>query len=82
NPQAIVVERKNIFKQGERSYVFVADGGVAKKKFVTLGNVHVLDVEVIEGLTPGDELIIEGQMHLEDGAKIRMISDPDVSVSN
>jgi hypothetical protein len=39
-----------------------------------LGNSHGLDVEVIEGLTPGDELIVEGQMHLEDGAKIRRIN--------
>ena len=81
NPQAIVVERKNILKQGERDFVFVADGSAARKRFVTLGNFHGLDVEVIGGLTPGDELIVEGQMHLEDGAKIRIINDtePDVS---
>ena len=82
NPQAIVVERKNILKQNSRSYVFVADGGVAKKKFVTLGNVHGLDVEVVEGLAPGDELVIEGQMHLQDGAKIRIINQTELGVSN
>jgi membrane fusion protein (multidrug efflux system) len=82
NPQAIVVERKNILKQGERSYVFVADGETAKKRFVTLGNFHGLDVEVVEGLAPGDELIVEGQMLLEDGVKIRKINDTQPGVSN
>jgi len=82
NPEAVVVERKNIFKEGDKTYVFVASGGAAQKRYVTLGDSHGPDVEVVEGLSPGDELIVEGQMHLEDGAKIRMISDPDVSVSN
>jgi RND family efflux transporter MFP subunit len=82
NPQAIVVERKNILKQGERNYVFVADGGVARKRLVTLGNSHGLDVELIEGLTPGDELIVEGQMHLEDGDKIRRINENQPGVSH
>lgn len=82
NPQAIVVERKNILKEDDKTYVFVAKKGVAEKRYVTLGSRHELDVEVVEGLAPGDELITEGQIHLEDGAKIRIISDPDLSVSN
>lgn len=82
NPEAVVVERKNIFKEGEKTYVFVADGGAASKKFVVLGNSHGLDVEVVGGLAPGDELIVEGQMHLQDGAKIRIIAETEPGVSD
>jgi membrane fusion protein (multidrug efflux system) len=82
NHRAIVVERKNILKEGEKTCVFVADGGTARKKPVVLGNSHGLDVEVVEGLAPGDELIVEGQMHLEDGAKIRILSETEPAVSN
>ena len=82
NPQAVVTERKNVLKEGERTYVFVADGGAARKKFVVLGNSHGLDVEVAEGLAPGDELIVEGQMHLQDGAKIRITNETKSAVSN
>lgn len=82
NPQAIVVERKNIRKEGEKTYVFVVEGGAAKKRFVTLGNFHGLDMEVVEGLAPGEELIIEGQIHLQDGAKIRIMNETEPGVSN
>ncbi len=81
NPQAVVVERKNVLKEGEKTYVFVADGGTARKKFVALGNSHGLDVEVVEGLSPGDELIVEGQMHLQDGEKIRITNEAEPTVS-
>lgn len=82
NPQAVVTERKNVLKEGEKTYVFVADGEIARKKFVALGNSHGLDVEVIEGLAPGDELIVEGQMHLQEGAKIRIINDTEPAISS
>jgi membrane fusion protein (multidrug efflux system) len=82
NPQAVVVERKDILKEGEKSYVFVADGGVARKRFIVLGYSHGLDVEVVEGLALGDELIVEGQMHLQDGAKIRIVNETEPAVSN
>jgi membrane fusion protein (multidrug efflux system) len=82
NPEAVVVERKNILKEGEKTYVFVVNGGAAKKRIVTLGNFHGLDVEVVKGLAPGDELIIEGQMHLQDGAKIRIMNETEPGVSN
>jgi membrane fusion protein (multidrug efflux system) len=82
NPRAVVVERKNVLKEGEKTYVFVADGGAARKKSVVLGNSHGLDVEVVDGLAPGDELIVEGQMHLQDGAKIRIMSETEPAVSN
>jgi hypothetical protein len=32
-----------------------------------------LDVEIIEGLNPDDELIIEGQMLLEEGSKVKIM---------
>jgi membrane fusion protein (multidrug efflux system) len=82
NPEAVVVERKNILKEDEETYVFVVDGGTAKKRMVTLGSFNGLDVEVVEGLAPGDELIIEGQMHLQDGAKIRITNGNEPRVSD
>jgi membrane fusion protein (multidrug efflux system) len=82
NPQAIVVERKNVLKEGERTYVFVAEEGAARKKFVVLNSSRGFDVEVLEGLAPGDELIVEGQMHLQDGAKIRITNEAEPAVSN
>lgn len=82
NPQAIVVERKNILKEEDKTYMFVANGGAAEKRFVTLGKSHGLDVEVVGGLAPGDELITEGYMLLKEGAKIRVIGGSDLNASS
>ena len=78
---AIVVERKNVTKEGDMNYVYIADNGVARKKPVTLGRNGGLQVEILEGLDAGETLITEGQMHLEDGKKIRII-EPIQRASN
>lgn len=70
NDQTIVVERKNILKQGNDSVVFVAANGTAQRRVVTLGKASGIHVEVRAGLQEGDQLITEGQMLLKDGDKI------------
>jgi membrane fusion protein (multidrug efflux system) len=81
NPEAMVVERKNILKDGDKAYVFVVKGRTAEKRYVSLGNVQGVDMEVVDGLAPGDVLITEGQMYLSDGAPIRMVNDSEENVS-
>ena len=68
--QSLVVERKNILKQGNDDVVFVAANSTAHKRVVTLGKAAGVSVEVTSGLQEGDQLIIEGQMLLKDGDKI------------
>lgn len=82
NPEAVVVERKNILRDGDKAYVFVVKGRTAEKRYVSLGNIQGIDMEVVEGLAPGDVLITEGQMYLNDGATIRIINDSGENDSN
>ncbi|MDX9859143.1 MAG: efflux RND transporter periplasmic adaptor subunit [candidate division Zixibacteria bacterium] len=82
NPAAVTIERKNIISDRDSRYVFVADSGVARRRPVVLGHAGELEVEILSGLSVGDELITEGQMHLEDGMKIRLISLDGTSTSN
>lgn len=72
-PETIVVERKDIFQDGGTSFVYVLDQGTAQKRSIKTGRRQDLDVEVTEGLNPGDKLIIEGQLLLEQGAKVKVI---------
>ncbi len=74
NPEAIVMERKNILKEKGKYVVYVVKNGKAKKRNITLGKEQGLDVEIAEGLNPGDELVVEGQMLLEDGSKVKIVS--------
>lgn len=73
NPQTIVVERKNILQDQNGAYVFVADQNQAKKQSVKLGREEGIDIQILEGLNPGDELIVAGQLLLQPGSKINII---------
>ena len=55
-------------------YVFVNDGGKAKRITVTLGKRFDRDVEIIsEELKEGDQLIVVGQGRLVDGVKLEIV---------
>lgn len=73
NPGAIVVKRPNILKEEDSFFVYVLSSGKAERREVKMGRIQVLDVEILDGLSPGDELIVEGQMLLEHGAKVKVI---------
>lgn len=55
------------------SQVFVVENGTAKLKKVTPGRLFGDRVEVLDGLQPGDVVIISGQINLADGAAISII---------
>ena len=73
NDTAFVTERKNVIKENDNQYVFINDNGTAKKVIVEIGNSSGIEMEIVSGLNEGDELIVEGQMLLEDGKKIKII---------
>jgi membrane fusion protein (multidrug efflux system) len=73
NSRAIVVERKDILKESDKHFVYVVNNGLAEKRVVVLGRQQGLDVEIIDGLNSNEELIIEGQMLLEEGSKVKIV---------
>ncbi|UCC41697.1 MAG: efflux RND transporter periplasmic adaptor subunit [Candidatus Aminicenantes bacterium] len=73
NPEAIVVKRQNILKEEDSFYVYVLTSGSAERRNIKMGRQQVLDVEILDGLNPGDVLIVEGQVLLEHGAKVKVI---------
>lgn len=67
---ALVVPQKAIL---ENTYVFIAEGGKAAKKVVTLGLQNTTMVEVLDGLAEGDLVVIEGNFGLEEGAAVQVL---------
>lgn len=53
--------------------VFVAQGNTAKIESVVAGRVMGDKVEILQGLNPGDQVIVSGQINLADGSKINVI---------
>jgi len=72
-PGALVVKRQHLIKDGENFAVYVVNDSKAHKREVKTGKQHVLDVEILEGLTPGDQLVVEGQTLLTPDAKVKVI---------
>ena len=70
---AIVVPYQAVMKlQGANNrYVFINDNGVARRVDVQLGQRFDDEIEIISSeIHPGDEMVVEGEARLVDGAKM------------
>ena len=65
-PRGIVVPLDAILDFGSDPSVFVVTDGVARKRSVRMGEVKGSEVELIEGLEPGDLVVVSGQEYLKD----------------
>lgn len=64
---ALQIPKEAIITANGNPYVFVMKEGRAVKRPVTLGLENVKLIQVVEGLTAGEEIIVKGQHLLEDG---------------
>lgn len=84
-PAAIAVPLFAVIKEGERHHVFVERDGVAERRDVEVGFFEGEHILILEGLTPGDRLIVVGQRQVEDGQTVQVreiIEQPDIRPKN
>ncbi|MCE5249399.1 efflux RND transporter periplasmic adaptor subunit [bacterium] len=72
---SIIVARSNLRRDGDTWYVYVAVDSLAVRREVLVGRHYDVDVEILQGLNPGDMLITKGLELLADRKKIRIITD-------
>jgi HlyD family secretion protein len=65
-----VVPRRAVFTNAGDNVYVVKDGRVELRK-VKKGFVWTTGVEIIEGLSPGDEVIVESLENFHDGERVR-----------
>jgi multidrug efflux pump subunit AcrA (membrane-fusion protein) len=70
---AIVIPINAIQKSESGDFVFVDEGGIAKKVNITEGASYGGKTEIKSGLTAGEKLITEGASEIENGDKIRVL---------
>lgn len=63
---ALVVPNSAVLSDDDVYYVFVNEGGIARKKTVTIGTRVNQLAEIRSGLNPGDEVIVAGAGFLND----------------
>ncbi len=72
---ALVVPESAVFPLNDGQFLYrVEDDLVARRIRVTLGDRRPGLVEIIEGLSPGDRVVIEGGLKLSDGQTVELIN--------
>jgi HlyD family secretion protein len=72
NADVLLVPSSAVFRSGEDWAVFTVGNGRAHKTTVRLGHRGEIDWEVLEGLHPGDDVIVYPSADVKDGARVRM----------
>ena len=69
-----VIPSKCIFSDDNGDYVYVVSGDQAAKMPVTKGRKKNAYMEITQGLTQGNEVILQSSQALEDGMKVRVLT--------
>lgn len=59
-------------------FVYVEENGVAARKEVRLGIIEEWMVQVVEGLTPGSRVLVEGHRNVENGQRVEVVKEVSV----
>jgi RND family efflux transporter MFP subunit len=69
--RAVLVPKAGLVRQGQLEGVYVAEGGVARLRWVRVGRDHGDRAEVLSGLSGGERVIVTGLDRLRDGDRIK-----------
>lgn len=74
HPAAVLVPREAVVRELRSAHVFVAgEDGTAVKRAVALGLEEGDVIEAVEGVSPGERVIVAGQGGLKPGARIKVL---------
>lgn len=68
---AIVLPEESLVPEQSRQYVFVVEGGKARKREVHIGARRPGAVEIVTGVRVGERVIVEGTVIARDGGAVR-----------
>jgi len=71
--EALVVPEQAVMVRGDEKYVFLAEDGLARRVPVQIGNRMPGWVEIKEGLSLEDSVVVTGQDRLSSGNRIRVL---------
>ena len=72
HPDALLIPVEALLMEKANAFVFVADGGKAKKTTIKIGFNDGANVEVISGLTGKEAVMLVGKLMLVDGAAVNV----------
>jgi membrane fusion protein (multidrug efflux system) len=66
-----VIPEEALTPEAEKQYVYVVADGKAQRREVRIGGRRPGAVEVLAGLSAGDQVVVEGTQKVRDGAPVR-----------
>ncbi|WP_248930023.1 efflux RND transporter periplasmic adaptor subunit [Paenibacillus hamazuiensis] len=73
---SVAVPSLSIVREGADAFVFVVKGdGTVEKRKIKTGRIKDANQEVLEGLQPGEQIVVSGQHQLKDGQKVEVSKD-------
>jgi HlyD family secretion protein len=72
-PDALVIPRNAVLEEGGAKFVFVIKGSEAHRATVSTGYEEDQFVEILEGLSEGDQVVVRGQESLKDRSPVRIV---------
>lgn len=75
NDKAVLIPEQAIVPRGDKNFVFRVVDGKAALTEVGLGSRSPGQVEILKGLRPGELVVTDGQIRLQDGAPVMLLPE-------
>jgi membrane fusion protein, multidrug efflux system len=73
NHEQLIVSKAGIVGSMESPVVYVVENSIAVKRNLIIGQSNDKQVEVLQGLSAGEQVIVSGQLNLKDGDDVNVI---------
>lgn len=70
---SVLVPKRAVVEEDGESFVFITEEDSVKRMKVDLGYESDRDVEIVNGVGPGESIVVAGQGGLKDGSKIKLV---------
>ncbi|HZK12854.1 MAG TPA: efflux RND transporter periplasmic adaptor subunit [Atribacterota bacterium] len=74
NQDVLIIPSSALTRKQDGIYVYVIEEGIARQKEVVLGIIQGERIEILDGLSEGEEIVVLGNQELQDGLKVDVLS--------
>ena len=78
----LTIDEKALVPDHENQFVFKVVDGKAVKTQVTIGERRPGIVQILSGITEGEEIVVEGTLRIRDGSSLRILNTKNALTSN
>ncbi|KAB2847904.1 MAG: hypothetical protein F9K42_09585 [Ignavibacterium sp.] len=70
----VIIPKEALLVRDKRDLVFVVQNNLAKWQYVNIGQQNDEYIEILNGVSPGDSVIVEGHFNLAHDSNIKSVN--------